>query len=146
MSWNNSADRRPLMLKPCAIAILLKDRLILLGKRSPDRKFYPNVWDLIGGHVEGNETPEQTLARELLEEIGVTPTQFRRIRILDELHANGAYQYHVYLVNAWIGFPRNMQPEEHTEIQWFTIADALKLDLALPAYRGLFMALDKTNK
>ncbi len=31
---------------------------------------FPNQWSLIGGHAETGETPEQTLIREVQEEIG----------------------------------------------------------------------------
>lgn len=30
---------------------------------------YPNMWDLPGGHVEADETPEACIVREMLEEI-----------------------------------------------------------------------------
>jgi 8-oxo-dGTP diphosphatase len=32
---------------------------------------FPNHWDLIGGHVEEGETPEETLIREFKEELGL---------------------------------------------------------------------------
>ena len=34
----------------------------------------PNTWSLIGGTAEEGETPEETLLREIEEEIGVKPT------------------------------------------------------------------------
>lgn len=37
---------------------------------------FPNTWDLIGGHVEKNETPEETLKREVKEEIGFDLVEF----------------------------------------------------------------------
>lgn len=46
--------------------ILLSHNKILVGRRT-DLKFYPRVWDIIDGHMEGSETPEQTLFRELQE-------------------------------------------------------------------------------
>ncbi len=30
---------------------------------------FPNTWDLLGGHVEQNETPHQCIVREMMEEI-----------------------------------------------------------------------------
>ena len=41
-----------------------------------NKRFYPNVWDIIDGHCIDSETPEETLIRELKEEIGVIPISF----------------------------------------------------------------------
>jgi hypothetical protein len=45
---------------------------------------------------------------------------------------------HFYLVTAWAGRPVNRQPEEHSEIRWFTLEQAAQLDLADPGYPELF--------
>ena len=37
---------------------------------------FPGYWDLIGGHVEDGETPEQALVREIKEELGIELTEF----------------------------------------------------------------------
>lgn len=123
-------------MKTAACAIVLRGSKVLLGKRSPLRKLYPNVWDLFGGHCEERESPEQALARELKEELGIVPTRFREIGVLDEpnVEARGEYRYHLYLVTDWTGAPCNHQPHEHSEIRWFSFEDALGLDLAHPHY------------
>jgi 8-oxo-dGTP diphosphatase len=51
-------------------ATLHSDDRILLCHRSPTRRWFPDVWDFPGGHVEPGEAPLQALARELLEELG----------------------------------------------------------------------------
>jgi 8-oxo-dGTP diphosphatase len=38
---------------------------------------YPNHWDLIGGHVEEGETPEEALIREVKEELDFELREFR---------------------------------------------------------------------
>ena len=48
---------------------------VLLQKRSPYRKLFPNQWDLIGGHMMINETESQCLAREIMEETHMTLTK-----------------------------------------------------------------------
>ena len=113
---------------------------ILLGKRSKHRTSYPNVWDMIGGHCENAEIPKQTLVRELQEEIGVTPIQFEHIKTLFD--SNNDHTYYVFVVTDWKGEPESLQPEEHSTIGWFSINEALKLELALLVYRELFTSLE----
>src|SRR5690349_1557820 len=55
------------------VAALLRDGdRVLLCHRSAARRWYPDVWDLPGGHVEAGETPGAALVRELREELGIT--------------------------------------------------------------------------
>jgi 8-oxo-dGTP pyrophosphatase MutT (NUDIX family) len=39
-------------------------------RRAYDRALFPGSWDIPGGHVEGEETPLEALAREVYEETG----------------------------------------------------------------------------
>jgi 8-oxo-dGTP diphosphatase len=57
-------------------ALLMQEGTVLLARRSPQRKAYPGLWSFPGGHVEENETLVEALIRELLEEVGVTPTRY----------------------------------------------------------------------
>jgi 8-oxo-dGTP pyrophosphatase MutT (NUDIX family) len=41
-----------------------------LTGRVADRRLLPAIWDIVGGHLEPGESPEQVLARELEEETG----------------------------------------------------------------------------
>jgi mutator protein MutT len=118
-----------------------QDRL-LLGKRSARRTAYPGVWDLPGGHVEAGETAEQALVRELREELGVTPREWREWAVLrapamgDE--SGRLLRVHLFLVTQWSGEPRNLLPDEHDAVAWFTVDDAAKLTLAHAEYPRLF--------
>ena len=50
------------------MAVLVRDDCVLLGHRHPERSWYPDVWDLPGGHVEDGEAPAAALRRELSED------------------------------------------------------------------------------
>lgn len=116
---------------------------VLLGKRSATQTFYPDVWDVPGGHCEAGETPEQGLVRELEEELGVRPTAWRRLGCFRVPTAgrDRSTVLHLYEVTAWQGTPANRTPEEHAELGWFTVEDACRLPLADPAYRHLLRRL-----
>lgn len=116
---------------------------ILLGKRAAGRAFYPDVWDLPGGHCEPGETAEQTLIRELQEELGVTPTTWQSLgELRGPVPGHGEpLVFHLYAVTAWTGESHNRLPEEHSRVAWFGVDDACRLDLAHPAYPALFRRL-----
>jgi len=112
---------------------LIKEEQILLGKRSLDREFYPNVWDIVGGHCLNEEDPTHALERELEEEIDVTPVKYEKLVVLPEPQPElyGEYEYHIYIVTAWTGEGPTMMGKEHTEFRWFPVEEALLLDMPI---------------
>jgi mutator protein MutT len=132
------------MVHHLVAALIVQGDRILLGKRSPERAFWPNVWDVFGGHIEPGEQPEQALVRELQEELGITPQQWAELGILRESvpEQNDTpgvdIDVYFYCVTAWRGTPTNRQPHEHSIVQWFSYAEAIELDLAHPSYPQLF--------
>ncbi|MET0390094.1 MAG: NUDIX domain-containing protein [Polyangiales bacterium] len=122
---------------------------VLLGKRSRSVRSYQGKWDIIGGHLEADETPEATLIRELREELGVTPTVFEQLASFHERspmpEGEVSYRYHVYVITAWDGTPHNLS-DEHDSIAWVHVADLAKLDLAAPEYVALFGALREVDR
>ena len=61
------------MMKEIAAIILENDKrefLLYLRDNKPDIPF-PDHWDLIGGHIEEGETPEEALIREVKEELDI---------------------------------------------------------------------------
>ncbi|EEQ96793.1 8-oxo-dGTP diphosphatase MutT [Brucella intermedia] len=61
--------RRILLVAACALVD--SDGRVLLTQR-PEGKQLAGLWEFPGGKVEPGETPEETLIRELQEEIGIT--------------------------------------------------------------------------
>jgi A/G-specific adenine glycosylase len=106
-------------------------RRILLGKRSMDEKTLPGIWCPPGGHVEfGKHTPdvlEKNLIREIKEEIGVTVS----IESYLDSHSWAAKNYKkitvVFLCKIKSGKPKAKM--DTSEVKWFGIKDALRLDL-----------------
>jgi 8-oxo-dGTP diphosphatase len=120
-------------------ALIVRSQKILLGHRSAEREFYPDVWDAFGGHVEPGEGQQQTLVRELQEELGITPTLWKYLeKISFPSDAPDQVTVYLYLVTDWTGTPTNRQLEEHSTIDWFSLEQAVQLPLAHPDYPGIF--------
>jgi 8-oxo-dGTP pyrophosphatase MutT (NUDIX family) len=45
-------------------ALNIRSGRVLLGHRSGQREFYPNVWDLFGGHIEPSEQQQTGFGEE----------------------------------------------------------------------------------
>jgi 8-oxo-dGTP diphosphatase len=56
----------------CVVGALVRDDdgRVFIHRRGPDRRYLPNGWDVLGGHVEAGETLLEALAREIEEESG----------------------------------------------------------------------------
>ncbi|TFV53274.1 NUDIX domain-containing protein [Geodermatophilus sp. DF01-2] len=110
--------------------VLVRRAEVLLGHRSPDRRWYPDVWDFPGGHVEPGEDECAALARELREEVGVVPPDPAPLARLED----GKLHLALWAVRAWDGEPRNLQPAEHDELRRMAAREVHRLRLAHRAY------------
>ena len=120
------------------LGIILEEDKVLLVRRSPTRELYPGVWDFPGGHSEAGEEPEETLGRELGEELGIVPTQY-----FDLCHPDVNIEglpVHFFRVTRWTGTPRNLQEHEHSEVAWVRRGVLPGLELASPAIPQLIEA------
>ncbi len=120
------------------VGALVHDGRVLLVHRRPDKRAYPDVWDLPGGVMEDGESEPDTLARELREELGVevaTDSAAHLCRVTAGLAEDPAI-LSAWLVREWHGTPANVAPEEHDDLGWFGLDE-----LPPPAHLGVRAAL-----
>ena len=101
-----------------------------------------HFWEFPGGKLEGNETAEDALIRELQEEIGVEVESLRHFHALEHQYPDKRVCIDFYLVNAWRGTPIC---REQQSIRWVDPAN-LDDDVLLPADAPVLEALRQINK
>jgi len=106
--------------------ILWRDGHVLLALRRPG-KHMGGKWEFPGGKIEPGETPEESLARELEEELDV---QARVGDFLCCVHYEGdgvSLELMVYRVDHFEGTPAL---REHQEIRWVSPRELRLYELA----------------
>jgi ADP-ribose pyrophosphatase YjhB (NUDIX family) len=75
----NTENLREIDRKIVSAVILSNDNKLLMGRKDPAKGgVYPDAWHIPGGGVEEGETMEQTLQREISQEVvGLDVTQHR---------------------------------------------------------------------
>jgi len=99
-----------------ACALIDADGRVLIAQR-PEGKPMAGLWEFPGGKVEQGETPEDTLIRELAEELGIT---VREACLAPLTFASHAYpDFHLlmplYVCRRWEGM---VQPREGQQLKW----------------------------
>ncbi|MFN8847231.1 MAG: 8-oxo-dGTP diphosphatase MutT [Bdellovibrionales bacterium] len=99
---------------PVVAGFLKKDSRILVGQR-PENNSLAGLWEFPGGKIELGESPEQALARELSEELGIEAE-------VGELKLSVTHSYNdvgivilFYEVNFWKGEPK---AKHHLMLEW----------------------------
>jgi 8-oxo-dGTP diphosphatase len=116
-------------------AILVREHRVLLCHRRADRAWYPDVWDLPGGHVEAAESAGEAVVRECREELGIDVRDPGRPLTV----TTGDATMSVFWLRSWDGSPTNAAPDEHRAIGWFSAAELAALPLSDPRFGPLLV-------
>lgn len=94
------------------------ERKIFLAQRAAS-SYMANKWEFPGGKIEQDESAEQALKRELMEETGIEVTSASAIGLADHSYEDLRVTLHFFLVEGWNGEPygREGQPQRWVEQQ-----------------------------
>ncbi|MEY4426719.1 MAG: hypothetical protein RL535_1017 [Pseudomonadota bacterium] len=117
-----------------AVGILIRPNGDFLMTTRPVGKAYAGYWEFPGGKLEANETVEEALRRELIEEIGVTiqDAQLWRSSLVDYPHALVHLTF--CKIFAWVG---QLQMRESQQFAWQNLPVQIE-----PVLAGTFPVLE----
>lgn len=124
-------------LRFVAAALILRGDEVLIGQRRPDQPMAMQ-WEFPGGKIESGESPEQALARELDEELGIQATIGPRVtHVRHNYRHGGAVDLLFFAVHEFTG---ELQNRIYNEVRWARLEDLTGYDF-LAADRGLIRDL-----
>lgn len=107
--------------KSCG-CVVIKDKKVLIINQ------IDGFWGFPKGHVEKNETEEQTAIREVKEETNIDVKIEKEKRyVIEYLTDEGREKQVVYFVEKYIGGKLKPQESEIKEIAWFSFEEAINI-------------------
>lgn len=118
-------------------AVILNDKnKILLLKRLRNPEI--GKWSIPGGKIDFMEEAESAVIREIKEELGITVEVEKLLGITSHILREEKEHWFApaYLVKITDGVPKNMEPEKHEEINWFSL-ESLPADLTITTKKAI---------
>jgi 8-oxo-dGTP diphosphatase len=120
-----------------AAALIVRGGEILIGQRRADQPMALQ-WEFPGGKIEAGESPEQALARELGEELGIRAAIGPPVtRIRHNYRHGGAVDLQFFAVHE---FTDEIKNQIYQQVRWVRLEDLPSYDF-LAADRGLIRDL-----
>ena len=124
-------------LRFVAAALIVRGGEVLIGQRRPDQPM-ALLWEFPGGKIEAGESPEQALARELDEELGIRAIIGPRVtRVRHNYRHGGAVDLQFFAVHEFAG---EIESRIYQQVRWVRLEDLSDYEF-LAADRGLIKDL-----
>jgi 8-oxo-dGTP diphosphatase/A/G-specific adenine glycosylase len=106
--------------KQIGVAVIRDDRDLILIDRRLAKGLLGGFWEFPGGKIEGNETVQECIKREVLEEIGIEIAVDSHLITIDHTYSHFRVNLQVYNCRYLSGQARAIECEE---IRWVTIQE-----------------------
>lgn len=122
----NATEGRWLTI-PRTLCFVLNGNDVLLMKRGPHKRVFPNRYNGVGGHIERDEDPLTSAQREILEEAGlvVHDVRLRAVYNIDTGEATGILLF----VFTAVSRSRDVTANSEGILHWIPQNDVLSVDL-----------------
>ncbi|NJL54633.1 NUDIX domain-containing protein [bacterium] len=113
---------------PRTLCFILNGDDVLLMKRSPHRRVFPNQYNGVGGHIERDEDPFSGAIREIREETGLSVHDVR-LRAVYNIDARQATGILLFVFTAHSDSRTTIADEREGTLHWVPRGEVMKLDL-----------------
>ncbi len=131
-----------------------KEGKYLITRRSPNKKRFPGMWTVPGGHLDPEDfmsAPKETehywynvlekaLTREISEEVGLEIENVRYVTSLATEHKDGAASIVISCLADYKSGEVKLHDGENDKYEWVTAAEAKDYELLDGIYDELMMA------
>jgi len=115
--YNKQMER--LKLKVAVYIILIKDGMVLMGRRF-NTGWQDGNYGLPAGHLEYNESVIEALLREVKEESNLD-IKSQDVKFVHTMHRKDQYIDLFFTTDSWTGEPMAMEKDKCDDMQWFPI-------------------------
>ena len=115
-----------------AVAFIYKflegEARVLLAKRAKTKKFLPDKWEMLGGHIDFGEEIIEGMKREVLEELGISIDVGEPFEVFTYMNnVKGSHSIEVVYLAKFHGIDAlpKIDPNDHSEVRWMTRSEVI---------------------
>ena len=114
--------------KGAGVILIANDGTVLLQHRDKNNRWNQNSWSEFGGQMEKNETPKETVKRELKEELGIELTNLEFFKKYDLKREKGIYEQFIFTASLNCSIQTlKKQQKEGDDLAFFTYKEIKNL-------------------
>ncbi len=116
---------------------------ILIVKRSNTDDHKPNVWETVGGGMDIKESPQQALAREIIEETGLSVEVKNPFNVFTFKKDTGEFKVGITFICKYLGGDVVLS-SEHTDYKWIKSEEFVNFD-SIPSLQEEILNYSRTS-